>query len=295
MRHIVAFDSSYAVQSKTADGRRQDSYNSPDAAKTSERRAIKAVCDDCFSSHEISRRKFLWTPPALLAASLVTAVEARSRGILDLNDVQPVSATQGYAGEQDRKTIEGICRDAWRAEPPTHSYRRHKIERLTVHHSGSIFWRNREAPARFRAMQRDHQAEGWPDIAYHILIDRHGNVYRARPPWAKGNTRTNYNPRGHLLVMCIGNFDEQDVRRGQLNALINVLAWACARFDVKPRRIGGHRDYASTACPGDRLYRYLRNGVIHQKVRRRVGEVRMKKLCGRAGRRRVRAIEAGRD
>ena len=144
-------------------------------------------------------------------------------------------------------------------------------------------------------MQAGHQAEGWPDIAYHFLIDRHGNVYRARPAWAKGNTRTNYNPRGHLLVMCIGNFSEQDIPRRQLDGAIDVLAWACERYDVRPSTIHGHRDYASTACPGDDLYRLIDNGAIRRRVKRRVEEVRMNKLCGREGRRRVRAIEQGRD
>lgn len=236
------------------------------------------MCEDCFTSQEMSRRDLLWVPPAALTAALLGTAGKRALAL----------------GE-DKRTIDGICRRAWGADPPNGDYRKHQIDHLTIHHSGSIFWRNREAPARFRAMQKDHQAEGWPDIAYHILIDRHGNVYRARPPWAKGNTRTNYNPRGHLLVMCIGNFDEQDVPRRQLNAAVDVLAWASAHFDVRPRRIGGHRDYASTACPGDALYRYIKNGAIERKVRRRLGEVRMARLCGREGRRRVRAIENGRD
>lgn len=237
------------------------------------------MCEDCLLSREVSRRDFLWVPPAALATSLVASSAARAAAL---------------AGD-DRKAIEGICRRAWGAEPPTHDYRKHRVERLTIHHSGAVLRRNRDAPARFRSMQQAHQAEGWPDIAYHVLVDRHGNVYRARPPWAKGNTRTNYNPRGHLLVMCIGNFEEQDVPRRQLQAAIDVLAWACEHFDVRPRKIGGHRDYASTACPGDALYRYIKNGVIQRKVRRRVGEVRMKRLCGKEGRRRVRAIEEGRD
>jgi N-acetyl-anhydromuramyl-L-alanine amidase AmpD len=145
-------------------------------------------------------------------------------------------------------------------------------------------------------MQQDHFSEGWPDIAYHILVDRHGNVYKARPTWAKGNTRTNYNPRGHLLVMCIGNFNEQAVPRRQLRGLINVLAWACARFDVRPRTIRGHRDYAATACPGNNLQRLINTGAIRRRVRERLHPgVDLDRLCGRAGRRRVNAIEEGRD
>jgi hypothetical protein len=95
--------------------------------------------------------------------------------------------------------------------------------------------------------------------------------------------------------MCIGNFEVQDIPYAQLNAAMDVLAWACARFDVRPRMIGGHRDYASTACPGDNLYRYIANGTVRKRVRRRLEEVQMSELCGRAGRRRVRQIENGND
>ena len=234
------------------------------------------MCTECGRS-EISRRRFIWTPPALLAASWLAGVEARA------------------GGSSEEEPFDAICREAWGARPPSDDYRRHHIRRLTIHHSGVPFHRNRDAPARFRSMQADHQSEGWPDIAYHMLIDRHGNVYRARPAWAKGNTRTNYDPRGHLLVMCIGNFDEQEVPRRQLAAAIDVLAWACERFDVRPRTIGGHRDYASTACPGDNLHRLIENGAVRRRVRNRLDQVRMHKLCGREGRRRVRAIEQGRD
>ena len=233
------------------------------------------MCADCYPPAELSRRRFIWTPPALLAASWLGAIEARAGG--------------------ERRSFDAICRDAWGARPASRSYTHHDIKRITIHHSGAVFRNNKEAPARFRSMQRDHQAEGWPDIAYHLLVDRHGNVYRARPAWAKGNTRTNYNPRGHLLVMCIGNFDRQRVPYSQVKSVIDVCAWACEKFGVRPRTIGGHRDYASTACPGGDLYRYLDDGIIRRRVRRRLEEVRMNHLCGREGRRRVRAIESGND
>jgi N-acetyl-anhydromuramyl-L-alanine amidase AmpD len=96
--------------------------------------------------------------------------------------------------------------------------------------------------------------------------------------------------------MCIGNFSEQDVPNRQLRSLINVLAWACAKFDVRPRTIHGHRDYASTACPGMNLQRRINNGSIRRRVRQKLNPgIDLDRLCGRAGRSRVRAIEEGRD
>jgi hypothetical protein len=201
------------------------------------------------------------------------------------------SVAQAAAVERDV-----ICRRAWGARPPNAGLRRHTIRRLTVHHSGIALTDNRQAPARFRSHQASHQARGWPDIAYHYLIDRHGNIYKGRYHWAKGDTATDYDPRGHLLVMCEGNFGEQRPSRAQVRALVDVLAWACREFDVRPSRIRGHRYYAHTACPGSRLQSLL-GGTIQDRVRTRLGEggVRLVGLCGDAGRRRVAAIERGED
>jgi hypothetical protein len=194
------------------------------------------------------------------------------------------------------RTVTMICRRAWGARPPSGEFHRHRIRRLTVHHSAVVLRDNRKAPERFRDHQAAHQAEGWPDIAYHILIDRNGHVYEGRPFWARGDTATDYRPRGHLLVLCEGNFDRQRPSREQAASLADVLAWAVRRFDVPVARIKGHRDYAATACPGRRLYRLIEDGTLRRRVRRRLrgGGVRLDEICGKAGRRLVRDIEAGR-
>ena len=182
-----------------------------------------------------------------------------------------------------------ICRDAWGARPPRGSFRRHEIRRATVHHSGVVLNANANAPARFRSHQRAHQARGWPDIAYHLLIDRSGYVYEGRPRWAVGDTSTAYDPEGHLLVLCEGHFGEQEPSEAQVGALVTLLAWAVRRYGVPASAIRGHGDYARTECPGVALERRLPG------VRRRVRGTRvpgLEPLCGEAARRRVRAIEA---
>lgn len=191
--------------------------------------------------------------------------------------------------------IECICKGAWGARPVEGSFERHQVQRLTVHHSARALRDNRYAPARLRAHQRYHLSLGWPDIAYHFLIDRHGNTYKGRPSWARGDTSTDYDPTGHLLVMCEGNFSRQPLGPLQVRGLVLVLAWACNEFDVDPATIRGHRDFASTACPGADLHRLIESGRLEHRVRKRLrkGGVTKRKLCGRSGRRRVAAIERG--
>lgn len=162
-----------------------------------------------------------------------------------------------------------------------------------MHHSAVVLRNNRLAPSRLRSHQAAHQDRGWSDIAYHLLIDRNGNVYEGRPRWAVGDTATNYDPRGHLLVMCEGNFQEQRPSPAQVRALVDVLAWAVERHEVGVRTIRGHLELADTACPGRALQRRL--GAVRRRVRERLegGGVRLVELCGEAGRDRVEAIEAG--
>ncbi|MDQ3954599.1 MAG: N-acetylmuramoyl-L-alanine amidase, partial [Actinomycetota bacterium] len=112
----------------------------------------------------MSRRRLLaWTGALAIAAS--------SKGLLERVD----AVAREIATSAGARTRDAICREAWGARKPKGGFRRHTIRRLTVHHSGAVLRDNSDAPSRFRSYQAGHQAEGWPDIAYHMLIDRHGN------------------------------------------------------------------------------------------------------------------------
>ena len=228
------------------------------------------MCDDCVGP-TITRRQVLWTPPAALGAALLADAPA-----------------YGAA-----RTIARICRSSWGGKPPTGAYVSHDVSQITVHHSAVVLRDNRKAPAQLRSFQADHQSRGWPDIAYHLLIDRRGNLYQGRPAWAVGDTNTSYDPSGHLLVLALGNFQVQEISAAQLNMTVNVLAWACTRYGIDPGAIRGHRDYANTLCPGDRFQRYITDGTVRRRVAGRLGTVTTKTLCGDAGRRRVRQIVNG--
>lgn len=193
------------------------------------------------------------------------------------------------------RSFELICKGAWGGQSATGSFHPHEIDRITIHHSAVVLNDNRDAPARVRAHQRNHQSLGWPDIAYHAVVDRGGNVYRGRPFWAQGDSGTTYDLGGHLLVMCEGNFESQRLTTAQLRSLVDVVAWACASFDVSASTIRGHRHYAATACPGRHLGLLVADGTIREAVQQTLdnGGVDKRNLCGEAGRRRVTAIEQG--
>ena len=191
--------------------------------------------------------------------------------------------------------VSAICREAWGAQPPNGEFTEHTIERITVHHTAAVIEDNRLAPAMTRKHQTDHQDLGWPDLAYHFVIDRNGHIYQGRPYTAVGDTRTSYDPTGHLLIAVKGNFEEQELAEPQFASLIAMLAWGVGEFEVPPAEITGHRDWAATACPGESLYALIANGELAAAAAQEAtsGLVALEVLCGVQAANLVADIEAG--
>lgn len=189
-----------------------------------------------------------------------------------------------------------LCREAWGAAPAEPGGRRHTISRLMVHHSAVPLRSNRAAPGRFRGHQRYHQSQGWTDIAYHIGVDRRGHLYELRDVAVAGDTFTDYDPAGWLLVVAEGNFDEQTPTDEQLEGVAQALAWGAVTFGADPAGIASHRDHARTSCPGDALHVRVEDGALTSRAREIItaGGVDLPSLCGDAGRAMVADIEAGR-
>jgi hypothetical protein len=188
-----------------------------------------------------------------------------------------------------------ICRDAWGALPVAGDFDQHTIEQITVHHTAVLLDDNGAGPGRVRQHQEYHQSRGWPDLAYHYVIDAGGNIYEGRPVDAVGDTGTDYDPTGHLLVCCEGDFNQQEITPAQYESLVQILAWGANEFGVDPAAIQGHRDLAATSCPGDTLYALIADGVLSGDVvgaAAAVGSLTL--ICGEAGRQAVAAIEATR-
>ncbi len=167
--------------------------------------------------------------------------------------------------------LEYVSRDGWGAVPPEVSkLATHTIHTLTVHHAGDQS--GTTGPSRYRSWQAFHMSRGWGDLAYHYIIGVDGTVYEARDTSYEGATGTNYDPNGHFLVVLEGNFDNDTPTQKQLDSLVTVLAWAATEFNVAPSTIGGHRDHASTACPGGNLYPYIAGGQLEADVRAAIQE-----------------------
>lgn len=206
-------------------------------------------------------------------------------------EMPPPSTTQPSAA----LVASVICKTAWGAQPLAGELGSHSIERMTVHHTAVRLDRNSDAPGHIRGHQTFHQQSGWVDLAYHYMVDANGNIYEGRPFSAPGDTFTNYDPAGHFLVCCEGNFDQQELPEAQLASLAAMLAWGSNAFGISPDTIGGHRDYASTTCPGTSLAKTLEDGTLREAVEDLLerGGVELTEACGADGAALVASIEAG--
>ena len=159
-----------------------------------------------------------------------------------------------------------VSREDWGAQSADPSKMDEQtITRLTIHHAGDQT--SSTGPSRYRAWQAYHISRGWGDLAYHYIVGVDGTIYEGRDPRYAGATGTNYDPSGHLLVVVEGNFDYDQPTPNQLDALTRILAWASIEFDASPSTITGHRDHASTSCPGNNLYPYVASGEIEADVK----------------------------
>lgn len=149
--------------------------------------------------------------------------------------------------------VEVVSKSGWNAQP-TGEFGSHELMRLTYHHTASGGSDPTGAPDRIREYQRYHQAQGWPDVAYHYLIDQAGRIYEGRPADAPGDTFTEYDPTGHFLACLDGNFDVALPSPESIDSLIRLLAWASQTYGIAPQSLAGHRDHVSTTCPGGYAY-----------------------------------------
>lgn len=144
----------------------------------------------------------------------------------------------------------------------------HTLDKLTLHHSATAHSAGDDLGEKLRRMQIwGERDRNWWDIPYHFIIDIDGSVYEARDYRYVGDTNTGYDPSGHFLVNCYGNYNEQVPNEAQVDAIVNLFAWAAAKYDIDPSAIYGHRDLAQTSCPGDNLQALIDDGTLEARVR----------------------------
>ncbi|MGJ9418545.1 peptidoglycan recognition family protein [Massilia sp. CMS3.1] len=154
--------------------------------------------------------------------------------------------------------------------------RRHTITHITLHHQGEPFKPGTDPRQYLRNLQTwSRTTKNWLDIPYHYIIDLEGRTYAGRDIAYAGDTNTEYDPSGHALIEVVGNFEEVEPNRQQLDAVVDVMAMLAQKYGVPVENIASHRDHSDkTVCPGANLYRYVQSGYFREQVALRLTRAR---------------------
>ena len=173
------------------------------------------------------------------------------------------AAGQVASNQPAASSVKILKREEWGAKPPVAEMKRHELSRITIHHTATLQKPDRLLKDKLKALQEFSQKEGklgngkpkpaWPDVPYHFYIDCKGGVAEGRDVNYVGDTNTEYDPTGHVLVVLEGNFEEEKVTAAQWDALRRLAAELASRYRVAPAAVQGHLDYAKTQCPGKAL------------------------------------------
>ena len=152
-----------------------------------------------------------------------------------------------------------VSRSAWGARPPKSGYSYHTPRMITIHHTYRPKASSYNGSSSIRSIQNYHMdTNGWNDIGYHFLIGTYpssGNtsIYQGRPENVIG-AHTGGKNTNNVGVNVVGDYSVENLHQNSYSTLIRLLAWLCSHYNIDPNHIYGHRDFGSTACPGDKLY-----------------------------------------
>ena len=209
--------------------------------------------------------------PVPLFAALILGLLSCSRAAEQSADsrLRPAQSSNAAAATPQPPAKPALLsRQEWGARAPLPGMKRHEPSRVTVHHTATK--QNPSAPLaqKMRALQNFSQNPGhvgkggplkpaWPDVPYHFYVGADGRIAEGRDVNHAGDTNTDYDPSGHILVVLEGDFEREEPSAEQLKALRELTAWAAAEWRIPAEEIKGHKDYAATLCPGKNLRKLL--------------------------------------
>lgn len=181
-----------------------------------------------------------------------------------------------------------LCdRDCWNARSPQCSISQmSQLTRAVVHHTAGSGDYNTsglsETKGKVRGVQNYHMdVNGWCDIGYHFLFDKHGNILTGRPGSGVEGERPqgahdgcNDNSMGFTALGYYHSPYNHTVTTAMLNAMEKAIAWRmpggwrATDKDLNDPYCGtslgdailGHRQVKATACPGDKLWNKIKDG-----------------------------------
>jgi hypothetical protein len=136
------------------------------------------------------------------------------------------------------------------------------VKRITVHHEGIAFYGSSDQSAvarKLASIRNGHinrRPEPFADIGYHYIIDPAGRVWAGRDLRYQG-AHVERNNEHNLGIMVMGNFEEQQPTRAQLETLEAFVVDQMHQYNVPVTRVYTHREIGKSVCPGRNLQRFM--------------------------------------
>jgi len=164
--------------------------------------------------------------------------------------------------------VKVIKRAEWGWLPLEKGKEEAEIKRITIHHGGVEFTRDKDPVEAIRNLQKwSREEKEWIDIPYHFMIDLDGRIYEARPINYPGDTNTEYDPTGHALIEIMGNYEIQKFTEVQQKSLVEIITFLVKEFGIPLSEIKTHKDYSElTDCPGKDVYKYFQDSSITKRI-----------------------------
>ncbi|KAA3605440.1 MAG: hypothetical protein DWQ01_19150 [Planctomycetota bacterium] len=190
--------------------------------------------------------------------------------------VTPKITAGGPPGGYPKPNV--YSRSSWGADPPVCNPSYCNTTHLGFHHSAGASEYNSSSwsqdAANVKAIQSYHMyTRGWCDIGYNYLISVHGYIFEGRAGGDDVRGAHDGHNCGSMGTCFMGYFHtpyNQTLTQVMIDAAAELGAWKCDQQGIDPHgtswysgyggnmsNVYGHRNVASTACPGDLAYAEL--------------------------------------
>lgn len=157
----------------------------------------------------------------------------------------------------------------WSARNPSSSLQQlsNRPNKIIIHHTAtanSTDYSQAHAFALARSIQNYHMdSNGWSDTGQNFTVSRGGYVMEGRHTSlshltsGSGFVTSAHCPGQNTTGVGIENeglYTSVQPTTALWNKLVDLCAYICQQFSIGPTQIFGHRDFVSTACPGNVLY-----------------------------------------
>lgn len=162
------------------------------------------------------------------------------------------------------------CAD-WGARPDTGlTQLSNSPNKIVIHHTASANSTDLSKEHAYElayTIQGWHMNEnGWADSGQHFTVSRGGYVLEGRHTslqhltdgngFVQGAHAPGANTDG-IGIENEGTYTSETPTQELWDGLVAFCAYACQQYGIDPKEIYGHRDFVSTACPGDAFYAKL--------------------------------------